>query len=321
MTVSRVLRGRKGLVADDTFERVMASVRDLGYVPVASALQNRHVQTRSIGIVPFTSNVSGNPIDSQTFEGLCSQAHAHSYDLVVMLRDAQDWMSHASIRFLDRRSDGFIFISPDVLQWHDILEKLEEHGIPAVACYRRDVPANVAWVDPDNEEIMRLAVEHLHAHGHRRIAYLSGPSSLGAFDDLARQRAFALQAERLGLSAAPIIEGATAAWELRPDVLAHLKGAGITGVACINDFLALQLWDAAAQAGLHVPRDLSLIGVDDQDTRHRGLSSVGFGYANIGRLAVEAWIGLGRGEEAANCCRVAPVHLVERASVSAPRSV
>ena len=319
MTVSRVLHGRKDLVAGETFERVLASVRDLDYVPIASTLQNRHVKTGSIGIVPFYSNVDNNPIDSQTFAGLCAQARAHSYDLLVMLRDDADWMSHATTRFLDRRNDGFIFISPDVQEWRSILQALPGHDIPAVICYRRDVPDGVAWVDPDNDEIVRLAVTHLHGHGHTRLAYLTGSKALPEFDDCARQEAFQREVSARGLQGV-IIEGATDAWELHPDVLAKIQDAGVTGVLCVNDFLALQLWQAAETAGLRVPHDLSLVGVDDQDTQHLGLTSVGFGYAQVGKLAVEAWVALQSGEDAANCCRVVPVHLVERASVGAPRS-
>ena len=319
MTVSRVLRGGNAQVANETFERVMSAVRDLGYVPVASVLQNRHVQTSSIGVVPFYGNVSNNPIDSQTFEGLCSQARAHSYDLLVMLREEEHWMNNASARFLDRRNDGFIFISPEVQEWQTILQELSSHGVPTVICYRRDVPASVAWIDPDNEDIVRLAVAHLMGHGHKRLAYVSGPNASTSFDDNARQQAFEREVRAHGLDVLPVIEGATGDWTLKTDVLSQVKSCGATGVLSVNDFLALQLWKAAEDAGLCVPQDLSLVGVDDQDTPHRGLTSVGFGYANVGRLAVEAWISLQNGDSAAQCCRVVPVRLVERASVAAPR--
>ena len=318
MTVSRVLHGRKDLVASDTFERVLASVRDLDYVPVASPTQNRHIKTGSIGIVPFYSNVYKNPIDSQTFEGLCAQARACSYDLLVMLRNDADWMNRATTRFLDRRNDGFIFISPDVQEWRSILQELPGHDIPTVICYRRNVPEGVAWVDPDNDAIARLSVELLQEHGHRHLAYLTGPKALSNFDDRARQKAFVRETSERGLQGT-LIEGANDAWELKPDVLAKLRESGATGVVCVNDFLALQLWQAAIQAGLRIPDDLSLIGVDDQDTQHLGLTSVGFGYAQVGRLAVEAWIALRDGQDARSCCCVVPVHLVERSSVGAPR--
>lgn len=320
MTVSRVLRGRKSQVADETFERVMGSVRELGYVPVASALQNRHVQTGSIGVVPYHGNIANNPIDAQTFEGLCGGARAHSRDLLVMLRDDEDWMSHVSARFLDRRTDGFIFISPDVREWQSILRELQLHDLPTVVCYRRDVPTGVAWVDPDNAQIAHLAVAHLREHGHKRLAYLSGPRALASFDDCARGEAFLQEAERFGMDEPLILEGATDDWRLHPDVLARLQSAGISGVLAVNDFLALQFWEAAEHAGLSIPRDFSLVGVDDQDTPHRGLSSVGFGYANIGKKAVEAWMALQSGQNASDCCRNVPVHLVKRASVGAPRT-
>ena len=321
MTVSRVLRGGKAQVAQETFERVMASVRELNYSPVVTTLQNRPTKTGSIGVVPFYSNVSNNLIDSQTFAGLCTQARAHSYDLLVMLREDEDWIERAAMRFLDRRNDGFIFISPDVQEWQTILGELQQHQVPVVICYRRNVPEGVAWVDPDNEEIVRLAVTHLHEQGHRRLAYVSGPDCVHSFDDNARREAFGRQVRALGLDVLPVIEGATSEWQLKGDALTRLRDTRATGVLCVNDFLALQLWQAADHAGLRVPQDLSLVGVDDQDTPHRGLTSVGFGYAQVGRLAVEAWVALQSGQSASDCCRVVPVHLVSRASVGAPPSV
>ena len=65
--------------------------------------------------------------------------------------------------------------------------------------------------------------------------------------------------------------------------------------------------------------DLSLVGVDNQLLgAHRGLSSIGFGYDEVGRLAVQAWLELRAGAAAADCCRIVPIFLAERASVGPP---
>lgn len=337
MTVSRVLRGRKSRFSEETYERVMAAVRELNYVPTRSSFQNRHVETNTIGYVPHNLDMPHNMIDSVTYEGLCKEARVHGYDLLTMLRDEADWMANREVvRFLDRRSDGFIFLSPRGGDWQEMLEVLIEQDIPVVVCYRRDVPAGAAWVDPDNENIMRLAVRHLMDHGHAHIALLvstpgepnSGqvgfqrePSPSAHFDDLQRQGHFkAVTTELLGEEAATRIVR-VADRDLYPyrNSLQFLIENGITAAIC-GDYLALNMWNLADKTGVSIPRDLSLVGIDDQfPASHRGLTTVAFGYEQVGRMAVQAWVELRHGAPAAQCSKIVPVELKVRDSVGQPR--
>lgn len=337
MTVSRVIRGRKHQVSSETYERVLAAVRELNYVPMQSSFQNRHVETSTIGYVPHNTQLVHNQIDSVTLEGLCKEARRHGYDMLIMLRDETDWMANRQIvRFLDRRSDGFIILSPLCGELQDLLEVLIEQSVPVVICYRRDVPEGMAWVDPDNEEVMRLAVAHLADKGHSRIALLVSPSPGKAadgisilqqpgdhdhYDDVQRERCFKTLVPQLcGAGASGLVVRATDKdWQLFPDTVEFLLEQGVTGVIC-GDNTAMQLWDLAEKAGVQLPDELSVVGIDNLiEAAHRGLTSVGFGYNEVGRLAVQAWVELHEGKKAAECCKVVPVQLVERQSVTRPR--
>ena len=338
MTVSRVARGRKNQVSPETYERVMNAMRELNYVPMRTSFQNRHVETSTIGYVPHDLDVPHNLIDSMTLEGICKAARAHGYDMLLMLRDEADWAANRQIvRFLDRRSDGFIILSPRCGEWSDLFEVLIEQNVPVVVCYRRDVPEGMAWIDPDNEEVERLAVGHLAQHGHCRLALLVNPSAHHKaqeievveragehdhFDDIERERFFKGFVGKLcgAQGQADIVRALDSNWQLFPDTVEFLLSRGITGVIC-GDNVAMQLWDMAEKVGLKVPDDFSIVGVDNiAEAAQRGLTSVAFGYDEVGRLAVEAWMGLQRGEAAGDCCKVVPVRLIERASVSEPRS-
>lgn len=336
MTVSRVLQGRKEQVSEETYNRVMAAIHDMNYVPVRPAMQNRHVETNAIGLVPYYLNPSGNPIDSLTIEGLCEQAGANGYDLYIMLRAEAEWMANREdLRFLDRRCDGFIFISAGVGEWQAGLESLVQHQIPTVVCYRRDVPEGVAWVDPDNESIIRLAVEHLTAQGHSRIAYFTGPlpslqgkerlANLSGvrqnFDDTQRQAEFTRLMRENGHDewSEKILWFKDPEWKLSTEEAREFFDSGATAVIC-GDLIAMQLWDHAIAAGLEVPRDLSIVSIDGQtEAAHRGLTTISFGYDEIGRQSVKAWIDLNSGKDVEECCRVIPVQLIERTTVAAPR--
>ena len=337
MTVSRVLQGRRHQVNDQTYERVLEVIREMNYVPVRPVTQNRPHQTNAIGMVPYHRNPSRNLIDSLTFEGLCDGASNHGRDLLIMLRAEAEWMAdREEMRFLDRRCDGFIFISPGAHEWQTALETLVQHEIPSVVCYRRDVPDGVAWVDPDNERIVDLALDHLQEYGHRNIAYLGGPKMTLAkngllanvsgprtnYDDERRIAHFCAR-----LSAAKSAEGepfvlhpADEEWKLARDEVQGLLDSGATGVMCVNDHMALQLLDHLEALGLRVPDDLSILSVDNQQSAAlHGLTSIGFGYDEVGSHAVQTWLELSKGKPAAQCSHVVPVHLVERASVAAPR--
>ncbi len=285
--------------------------------------------------MPYHRNPSRNLIDSLTFEGLCDGASQNGHDLFIMLRAEAEWMANREeLRFLDRRCDGFIFISPGAHEWQTALETLVQHKIPAVVCYRRDVPEGVAWVDPDNERIVDLAVDCLIEHGHREIAYLSGPKTMSTpnsgllanlsgprvnSDDESRIAHFRARLQSAGLPTPRIAHVCNPEWELDTTEVQALLDSGATAVLCVNDHIALQLWDHLAAMQIRVPDALSIIGVDNQASAAlRGLTSIGFGYDEVGRHSVQAWLELSAGAPADTCNKIVPVHLTQRDSVAAP---
>lgn len=336
MTVSRVLQGRKNLVNEATYQRVLTVLHDLNYVPVRPVVQNRQTETGAIGLVPYHVHLARNPIDSLTFEGACEGAAKNSFDLYIMLRPEAEWMANREeLRFLDKRCDGFIFISLGMGEWQTALESLVQNNIPAVACYRRDVPEGVAWIDPDNQEIVRLAVEALVEQGHTSLAYFGGPrpntGTSGLLPDVSGTWVIYDNEERLRLfremTAAQGLEDARQfnfhvtdpEWSVSQDEFQALLNSGVTGVICVNDLLALNLWDTLEQNGLKVPEDFSIVGVDDTlHARYRGLTSIAFGYDTVGSLAVATWLELRQGKPAAECCKVVPVQMTRRHSIGRP---
>lgn len=338
-TVSRVLRGRKNEVSPETYERVLAVIHELNYVPVQSAVQKHHVETNCIGLVPQHRDAFEKSFDTLTFNGLCKSASRHGYDLFVMLRGEAEWMANREeLRFLDRRSDGFIFISGYTNEWTTALTTLVQHEIPVVVCYRRDVPEGVVWIDPDNDAIARQAVQYLWERGHRKLAFISGPvPSASASDFLANlsgdrknydseARALVFVRELCGLGQPNpeeyIFRIADPNWKVDAEDLKPLLASDATGIVFVNDFVALQFWAEMEKLGLSIPKDYSFISVDNQvEAGHRGLTTFDFGYDELGQLAVEAWIERQSGMEAADCCKVVPARLVERTSVGPPRVV
>jgi DNA-binding LacI/PurR family transcriptional regulator len=322
-TVSNVLLGREDIVAPATRERVLQSVQALNYIPVQPpTAQNRRVETRTISLVFEHPDITHYDLDLFTYEGISEAARKHSYDLLTLLRtDSGRILNSQETRFMDRRSDGFIFAISMVGHRGTALEVLAQNEVPTVVCYCRDVPAGIAWVDTDNAHAMQTSVTCLTKQGHQRIAYVAGPPD--NYHNIDRRASWKQAMVSAGLDASDefIVAGNTNDWKVDRHSIATVLDLDVTGVVCFNDTLAMEVWDAAEERGLQVPRDLSLIGVDNRpDAAQRGLTTIAQSFSIIGHLAVEAWVELAHGGLAENCCKLAPVELLERTSV-APRPI
>lgn len=318
VTVSNVLRGVGSRASTETRTRVLEAAQRLNYLPISPpASQNRAMDTRIITLVPEHLDLTHHELDLFTYEGIVEGARTHGYDVLTLVRTEHDKvLEREEMRFLDRRSDGFIFAVSTKGRWERALDLLAEHHIPAVVCYRRDAPEGIAWVDVDNNAVMSQAVAHLVENGHRRIGYLAGP--VDNFDERERQDAWvsAMWKHGLPLRQEFVVHGAGPGFVEDAEAIASVAKLGVTAMVCFNDTLALSLWKSLEEQGLRVPQDISLVGVDDRpEAAKRGLSSIKHSFREVGRLAMDAWVELKNGSEAAACSKLAPVELVLRTSV------
>jgi len=316
MTVSRVLNGNDGGFSDETRQRVLKVVRELEYVPVAQPVtQSRNFETRVIGlhfVGTHFEGVWGQP----TFFGFREAAQRLDYDLLVHTRTRPEWMAdQQEMQFLDRRSDGLIFISP--VDQRQLLETLVKRKLPVVACYMGDVPPEVPWIVVDNEDAMKQAVNFVAERGHERILHLT---SLPWRSDF-QARIAGYEQAMIGRKLEPVVL-TMEQWpslEAARYLIQTIKQYRITAVVGHNDTSAIFAWDVAQDNGLRVPEDLSIIGMDDlAKPAMRGLTSVHFSCEEVGRRAMEAVVELiqGRDYDAGKC--IVPVELVERSSVAPP---
>jgi DNA-binding LacI/PurR family transcriptional regulator len=142
--------------------------------------------------------------------------------------------------------------------------------------------AGAARVAIDDRAAGRLAADHLLALGHRRLGVVTFPladDGFAGFADPARQAAatYGLSRARLG-GYADAVRAAGLPWESVPVREAPLNDAALgraaaadvldreprpTALLCFSDLLALGALEAAAERGLRVPGDLSVVGFDD----------------------------------------------------------
>lgn len=314
MTVSNVLRGRDSEASPETRERVLAAVRSLGYVPVTPPSRQRsHTPTRIIGL--FYEEIKLDEYwGFQTSRGLHEGAIEHNYDLLTMLRTRSgEVINEAELRFLDRRSDGFIFLAPTGQS--GVLRTLVQHDIPVVTAFTDENVEGVSSITLDNENAMKLAVNHVFEAGHRKIAYINWPLTRSDFRD--RRRGFEIAIQEVGCK--PLIFDNTAS-DWSEEVLKLIVQKKITTVICNSDYSALELLRTAKKHHYQAPHDFSIVGMDDiPQIESLGLTTIGYAVTEVGRRAVEAVTYRLAGDAAAQCNFVVPVELKIRASVAPPK--
>nr|MDT0659176.1 substrate-binding domain-containing protein [Micromonospora sp. DSM 115978] len=313
-TVSKVLNGRTG-VAVETRQRVEALLREHGYrrpntVPPAAILE-----------VVFHGLESNQAI--KIMRGIEQVARQH--ELAVGFSEVNDegtaegrpWTE----RILTRRPIGVIAVYPNITASQHA--QLATSAIPLVTLDPTGQPVHpTPSVDATNWSGSIVAARHLLDLGHRRIAVISGPVAyLGARARLEGCRA-ALDAAGLPLDPELVRTGPFnfgAGRELGRELL-RLPDPP-TAVLCGNDLQALGVYAAAAELGLRIPQELSVVGFDDIDTTNwcwPPMTTVRQPFTEMGAAAARMVLTLAAGEALRQPRAELATTLVIRASTAPP---
>ncbi|MEU8402162.1 substrate-binding domain-containing protein [Nonomuraea sp. NPDC048892] len=160
-------------------------------------------------------------------------------------------------------------------------------------------------------------VDHLLGLGHRRIGLLANAGLSSASE---RVSLFRRMMKAAGLPP-QVIAGSTADETIGRVVRALAKTDRPTAVITDSDLLAHYVYDAAAEAGLRIPRDLSVVGHDDLPTSHLlapALTTIAVDRFEIGRQAATMLIGALNGDEIERPHRELPAELIIRSSTARP---
>jgi len=306
-TVSRVLNGRPGVKAA-TRAAVLGVVSRLEYRPDTAARQLSGGRTKRIGFHVGSGSGRFSPFYMLFMEGLSSGFQGAGYRLEDLPSRPDGLPAHLS--------DGMVLFGV-----HDDdarIPYLTAQGVPFVL--EGHAPGQ-RWVHADDYGGGRAATEHLLRLGHTDILHLSGdPSGQAAFD---RLRGYRDALAEGGVRALPPLDGGftvLGAYRALRRVLSDGEtGAGVrfTALFAASDEMARGAMAALEDAGLRVPRDVSVVGFDDLPEFGEGLTTV---RQDIGRVAATAVTllkeGL-RGEPVRH--EVVPVQLVVRGTTARRR--
>jgi LacI family transcriptional regulator len=256
--VSLVLNGRaQGHIARDKQQAVLDAARRLNYTPNAVALSLRNRRSRTIGVLtwPGASGFAG-PILHATLE----TATRAGYLLIFMdTGNDRDHQGRALATLHDRQVDALLVIAPDLINYRPV-EVMAT--IPTILVNCLDPNAGVTSIVPDELGAGSAAVQVLIEAGHTCIGVVAGPSdSMQSRLRLAGIEATAA-ATHVAISVQTVANRDIDSGFDAARTLLSAPGAP-TALICTHERIAVGARLAAADLGLAIPADLSIVSLDD----------------------------------------------------------
>jgi DNA-binding LacI/PurR family transcriptional regulator len=263
-TVSRALHGLPR-VSEATRQRVLAAAAELHYVASPSAASLAGGQNMAIGVVAPSVNGWFVATIVHSAERLLRPA---GYDVLLYSLGVEPEERRRAFagNVLRKRVDAVLVVG--IRPEPEEVAALSAVGGP-VTVVGADVPG-WASVRVDDEAVGRCAVRHLLDLGHRRIAYI-GSEPEGPAEPVAsagRRAGYRLELTAAGLGPDPALEvdgGFTVRGGMAAMDALLAAGAPPSAVFAASDEMAMGAAHVARQAGLRIPQDLSVVGVDDHE--------------------------------------------------------
>jgi DNA-binding LacI/PurR family transcriptional regulator len=260
---------------------VLRAADDLGYRRPGREPQSAQAPSAlRIGvIVPDMEN----PFFSGVVKGIGQRARAAGLTVFVADADEDARIEAELVQAMATQVDGLLLCSPRMSD--AALASLPGHL--DVLLVNRECPG-LASLTVDNADGVRQALEHVHALGHRRIAYAGGPTD--SWSDQERRRGLAAAVASLADvdivhlgHFPPVFSGGVAAADL-------VVASGATAVIAHNDLMALGILDRLRARGVDVPGRVSVVGFDDVAAATQvspALTTVAIPIRQLGRTAVD----------------------------------
>lgn len=329
MTVSRALRGLDN-VSPKTREKILAIAEELGYQPSTAARSLRTGKVDVIGFATWSHDSLRGSYHSETLAGLDSVLAGALYSVLLAIPRSPEVMVENTLRLAKAGRLGAVVYQATRMRTED-LKQLEQLHIPCLLLNyhrtNRKLAPMASHISYDNQGGVEQAVRHLVALGHKRIAYIGG--SAEDLDAIEREAGFVRAMKAVGLDFPPqwirvgdFTHGIDSG-RLNADYLLSEGPKGPTGVVCASDEIAAGVLLSARKAGKEVPRQLSVVGFDNEAPSAMmvpPLTTLNHGGWEIGLKAGEEVLRRLRDPEAKPRNINLPVTLVIRESTAPPVS-
>lgn len=324
-TVSLVVNNKPG-IGDETRARVLDVMNEIGYVP--DRRRSNGVTTNKVfGLLMESLTVpsSDEGFYQQVVAGIEETAYRLDHHLLLHLyRPNVDPLD--SIRALMGRNVDGLIIANDGDITTDVIHEIANAGRPVVLVENYMEGASIHSVTADNFTAGRVVTEHLIELGHRRIGALGGPNKYSS-----------LRHRMRGHLVAMVESGLPVDDELHPRSLSGHPRKGYlqmqqllalpeppTAVFAVSDKSAFGAMEAIKDAGLRIPDDISIAGIDDVRSAAYSfppLTTYHVPKYRMGEMAVTILNNLISSEEPIPAARLVLLgHMVVRETTAAPRA-
>lgn len=265
--------------------KVEKAAIDLGYAPNALASSLTTGRTKLIGLI---ANNFHNPLILEVFDLFTRGLQDRELrPLLVNLSEATD--PAASLRMLRQYSVDGVIVASSTLP-SSFAEAFKSAGLPVVHAFgRQALSPDVHVVGIDNVACGRMAAEALVRRGYARVAFLGGPEMASSTQDRAAGFLTALAAHPAIAVSVSYAAGYTFDAG-RAEMQRLLAARPAEAYFCGDDLLAVGALSAIGDAGLSVPGDIGLIGLNDMEMarwQNIGLTTIRQPVAKIIDAAIE----------------------------------
>ena len=319
-TVSRIVNrsATAHRIAASTQQRVLQAAAALNYKPNVFARGLRSKRSFTVGvIIPEISEGYSTAVLGGIEDALLQEEYFY---FVVSHRHRDDLLRDYPRLLLSRAVEGIIAVD-------SLIE--ETLPVPVVAVSGHGHKDSVTNIQLDHLLAARLALEHLQRLGHTRIAFIKGQSF--SSDTRPRWNAIRKVSGELGIAIDPELtfnlEGTDAGTEPGHRAIAKLlaNNRQFSAIFAFNDLSAIGAITALHEAGLRVPRDVSVVGFDDimsASTNNPALTTVRQPLREMGNIAARTLLERIRGESNSpqHSTRVLPSLVVRQSTTRVPEA-
>lgn len=318
-TVSNALAG-KPLVKPETRAIVMDAADRLGYRVSIVARSLRGQRSFALGVL--IEDVA-NPSSSAFVRGVEDVANAAGCTILLSDTDGNlERQVDAMRALIDRRVDGLVLISQHLED--DRVREMLRGDIPVVLLQRRDPSLDLDYVGSDNAGGLKEALNFVGGLGHSRVGFITGP--LASSSARERLQAYRETAEALGFRE---IEGLI--YRGRYSFEVGLEAANFfaslreppTCIFASNDMNAIGLIEGLSERGLSVPKDVSVVGLDDialARIRALNLTTIRLEKRAMGEEAARLLLRRVEDPKRPPASVILPTRLIVRGTTAQPRS-
>jgi len=328
-SVSYVINGKKQL-SEETTKRILDAINQTNFSPHTLAKSLRLGKTLTIGVL--VEDIRGLPI-ADIVNGVEEHLELNGYQMILndlhmlekiynqyeQIEDFKEYINDRVQLLLRSHVDGIIYIGLHDRHIDYIINPIE---IPFVFAYSHGTCQD-HYVTYNNFDSAINAANYLIERGHREIGVIAGhPDS---FPTQERMKGFKAAMEKADLPVREEFIGYgdweyESGYQLTKKLLS--RPTQPTAVFAMNDLMAAGCLNAAKEAGLTIPQDLSIIGFDNREISRYlpvPLTTIQLPNNQIGHESAKMLLSLVEGENLSENCLILPCSLIERASVTRVR--